>query len=100
MIPTEYYVIVSSIIAGIGVYGLIVQRSAIRMLISVELMFNATLLVLITFMGFINPINGSILALLVIALASAEIGVVIPIIVLAFRTFKTTDVTKASKMKR
>lgn len=100
MIPPALYALVSSIIAGMGVYGVISQRSAIRMLISIELMFNAVLLLFLTFIGFVNPLGGSVLALFVIALASAEVGVVVPIIILAFRIFGTTDVTKASKMKR
>ncbi len=100
MISPILYVLVSAVVAGVGVYGVISQRGAIRMLIAIELMFNSALLLLLTFSRFVNPLEGSVLALFAITLASAEVGVVVPIIVLLFRVFGTTDVTKASKMKR
>ena len=99
MIPGEAYVALAVLIMGAGAYGLIANRNVIKMLISVEVMFNAALLLLLTAAASLNPIEGSLLAIFAIALASAEIGVIIPIALLMFRVFGSTDVSHVSRVK-
>ncbi len=95
----EMYYVTAAMLFAIGAYGAIAHRSAVRILISLELMFNAELLFLLAMASSIGALQGMILALFVIALTSSEIGVTVPIIVFMFRILGTTDVTRASKMK-
>ncbi len=99
MIDALWVFIVSAALFAIGAYGAVIHRNAVRILISLELMFNAELLLLLALASYVNPMNGFILSLFVIALTSSEIGVIVPIIVLLFRRFKSTDVFQASRLR-
>jgi len=90
---------VAAVLFALGAYGAITHRSVIRMLISLELMFNAVLLLLVVLALLRAPLDGYILAMTVIALASSEIGVVVSIVVLLFRRLGSTDVTQAKTLK-
>ncbi len=95
----EMFYVTAAMLFAIGAYGAIAHRSAIRILISIELMFNAELLFLLALASYVGFVEGMLLALFVIALTSSEIGVTVPIVVFMFRILGTTDVTRASKMK-
>ncbi|HDM92557.1 MAG TPA: NADH-quinone oxidoreductase subunit NuoK [Candidatus Korarchaeota archaeon] len=94
MMSLFWYIAVALLLAGIGVYGLLTRRNLIRILITVEIMFNAALLLLLT-MASISAAykpTGIVLALLAISLASAEVGVVVSIAILMFRLKRSLDV--------
>ncbi len=92
-----YVLAVSAILFGIGALGAIVHRSATRKLISLEIMFNAELLLFLTLSTIYAPLNGPILAIFIIALTGSEVGVIVPIIVLLYRKLGTVDVTRLGK---
>lgn len=99
MIPVTWYYVVAALLFAIGSYGAVVHKNAVRILVSLELMFNAELLLLLAVASTIEAVQGALLAILVIALTSSEIGVAIPIIVLLFRLTGTVDVTRASRLR-
>jgi NADH-quinone oxidoreductase subunit K len=87
MHPTIPYV-VASLLFGIGVYGVLVRRNAVLLLMAVELMLNAVNLVLVTADTTVRaalPHSGQVFALFVIVLAAAEIGVGLAIILQLYR---------------
>ena len=87
MHPTIPYVI-ASLLFGIGVYGVLVRRNAVLLLMAVELMLNAVNLVLVTADATVRaalPHSGQVFALFVIVLAAAEIGVGLAIILQMYR---------------
>lgn len=92
-----FLLIVSSIMFGIGAFGAIIHRSAIRKLISLEIMFNAELLLFLSLATKYAPLNGLIFSVFIIALTGSEVGVIIPIIVLLYRRVKTVDVTELAR---
>ena len=69
----------------IGVYGVIARRNAVMVLMSVELILNAVNLNLIAF-GLLHGVaDGQVFALYVIAVAAAEVGVGLAMVVLVYR---------------
>jgi NADH:ubiquinone oxidoreductase subunit K len=88
------YVSISLILVGIGMYGLIVKRNAIRMIFAIEIIANAANLNLIAFSRYLGDIQGQIFALFAIAIAAAEVAVGLAIIIIAYRLYKNIDVSE------
>lgn len=99
MIPILYYLFVSSVLFAIGVAGLTMSRNAIKMLLSVEVMFNASLLAILSLSVVSNPLGGSLIAIFAISLAAAEIGVLISILIMMFRVIGDVDVWDIKKFR-
>jgi NAD(P)H-quinone oxidoreductase subunit 4L len=101
MIPLLYYFIVSSILFGIGVYGLVSKGNALRLLFAIEIVVNSANLNLVAFSRYLSPVNveGQTFALFSIAIAAAEAAVGLAIIIVTFRLNKEVDVFKLRKLK-
>lgn len=101
MISLTYYLLISAILFAIGVYGLISKRSFIRLLISVEIIFNAANLNLVAFNTYniSSGLGGHIFAMFAIAVAAAEAAVGLALSVTIFRSNGTIDVTKLRKLR-
>jgi len=87
MHPVIPYVIAAGLF-GIGVYGVLVRRNAVLLLMAVELMLNAVNLVLVTADTTVRaalPAGGQVFALFVIVLAAAEIGVGLAVVLQLYR---------------
>jgi NADH:ubiquinone oxidoreductase subunit K len=94
------YVLVSTILFAIGIYGLIVKRSALRMVFAVEIMINAANLNFVAFNQFLwNNAIGQTFVLFSIALAAGEAAVILAIVVVAYRLHKDTDVSELKTLK-
>lgn len=94
-VPIGDYVGLASVMFFIGVVGVIVRRNPLIMLMSIELMFNAANLLLITFARAWLQNAGQIFAFLVITVAAAEAAIGLAIIVTTFRPEKYVDVDDA-----
>jgi NADH:ubiquinone oxidoreductase subunit K len=91
---------VSAMLFGIGIYGLVTKKNALRMLFAVELMINAANLNFVAFGQFlqVNAI-GQTFVLFSIALAASETAVILAIIVVTYRLHKDVDVSKLKSMR-
>ena len=100
-IPLEYFLIVSTIMFFIGVYGFLVRRNLITMLMSVELILNSVNINFVAFNRYLYPdqFQGVFFSLMVIAVAAAEASVAIALIINIYRRFTDIDVEHVSKMK-
>lgn len=92
MIPASYYLILAAVLFVLGAIGVLVRRNALVMLMSVELMLAAANLTLVTYSRFLGKIDGQVFALLVMAVAAAEVAVGLSVIVSLVRHKDTTDV--------
>lgn len=90
------FVIISSLLLGIGVYGLVTKRNALRLLFAVEIMINAANLNFVAFGQFLFASNavGQTVVLFSIALAAAEAAVILAIVVVAYRLHQDVDVSE------
>ncbi|QQG48591.1 MAG: NADH-quinone oxidoreductase subunit NuoK [archaeon] len=100
------FVLVSAILFGIGVYGLVTKRNALRLLFAVELMINAANLNFVAFGQYLPLAQaagpsavGQTFVLFSIALAAAEAAVILAIVVVAYRLHQDVDVSELNSMK-
>ena len=87
--------VVAALLFGTGVYGVLVRRNAVLLLMAAELMLNAVNLVLITADATVRavlPMTGQVFALFIIVLAAAEIGVGLAIILRLYRLRQAVSV--------
>ena len=105
MMPLVYFQILSAILFGLGAYGVLVRRSAVLILMSVELMLNAANINLIAVaahregLGHFTNFDGHIIAIFIITIAAAEVGLAMAIILRLFRNRGTVDVSQMNVMK-
>lgn len=97
----EHYLILSAILFSIGLYGALAKRSAIIILMSIEIMLNAINIALVAFSRYILPslLTGQIFTIFSITVAAAEVTVGLAIIIAIYRRRETIDVTKIDLMK-
>ena len=95
------FVILSAALFSIGVYGVLSRRNAVLVLLSVELMLAAVNINLVTFDVFLGDAiaGGQIFALFVIAVAAAEVGIGLAIVLLIFRNRQSANVDELDLMK-
>ncbi len=100
-IPLQYLLIVAALMFFIGVYGFIVRRSLITILMSLELMLNAVNINFVAFNHYLYPdhLNGQFFAFIVIAIAAIEASVAIALIINIYRRFNSIESDEISKMK-
>ncbi len=99
MIPLSYYIALSAVLFTTGVVGVLVRRNPLVMFMSIELMLNAANLAFAAFGRELGSVDGQIFALLVIAVAAAEVVIGLAIIVTIFRARQTVDVDEISALK-
>ncbi|MBP1908902.1 F420H2 dehydrogenase subunit FpoK [Methanolobus bombayensis] len=85
MIPIAFYLALAAILFSIGLYGLMTQRSGIRILMCVELMLNAANLNLVAFSSYNHDLTGQVFALFSIALAACEAAIGFAILMALYR---------------
>ena len=85
------FLLVAILIFIIGAYGIITQRSGIKILMSIELMLNAANLNLVAFSSFNGNATGQVFALFSIAIAAAEAAIGFAILVALFRVRDTIN---------
>lgn len=101
MIQIEYILIISAIMMFAGVFGFLTRRSTLAILLSVELMLNATDLNFAVFNRMLYPdgYEGYFLALFSIAISAAESAIAIAIMINIYRMIKNIQVGELEKMK-
>lgn len=96
-----HFQILSAALFSIGVYGVLARRSAVLILLSLELMLNAVNINLIAFAAYGNHVaaTGQVIAVFVITVAAAEVGLAMAIILRLFRDRASVDVDEVDIMK-
>lgn len=92
--PLLFPLLLSAVLFGIGLYGVLSRRNAVLALMGVELMLNAVMLDLVAFDVWLRDVlvTGQVFTLYVIALGAAEIGLGLAIVLRLFRAHSTVDV--------
>ncbi len=98
----DAYLVLSGLLFAIGTFGFLGRRNAISMLMSIELMLNAVNLSLVAFGSFVEPLraDGSVIAIMVMAVAAAEATVGLAIVIAIYRNRKTPLVDEYDAMRR
>jgi NADH-quinone oxidoreductase subunit K len=95
----ELYLIVSALLFGLGVFGVLVRRNLLIIYMALELMLNAANLALVAFSRFNNNLNGQIMVFFIITVAAAEVAVGLALIVALYRKRQTAHVEDLTTMK-
>ncbi|HOU68763.1 MAG: NADH-quinone oxidoreductase subunit NuoK [Paludibacteraceae bacterium] len=100
-VPVEFYLVLSTLLFFIGVYGFIVRKNLIGILMSIELILNAVNINFVVFNRFLFPekLEGYMYGLFVIIVAAAETAVAIAIIINVYRNMKNIDVDSIKELK-
>ena len=93
------FLLLGAVLFSIGVYGVIARRNGVLVLMSIELILNAVNINLIAFGAFHGSIAGSVFALFVIAIAAAEVGVGLAMVLMIYRNRRSIALDELSEMK-
>ncbi len=101
MIPIENFLVLSSILFSLGIYGELTRRSAVLILMSIELMLQAVSINFIAFAVYLYPeqFTGLIFAIFVITISAAEVGLALAIVLRIFRNKATANVDEVDVLK-
>ena len=99
MIPTNYYVVLSAILFGLGVLAFIFKRNIISIFMSIELMLNAVNLAFVAFSRALGQLQGQVFVFFVIVVAAAEAAVGLAIIIVIARNRGTLNVERVDSLK-
>ena len=99
MIRLPLVLFFSAMLFSIGVYGVLARRNAVLVLMSIELMLNAVNLNLVAFAQQLGDLTGQVFALFVIAVAAAEVGIGLAIVILIYRNRETINVDEVNLLK-
>ncbi|HSH10664.1 MAG TPA: NADH-quinone oxidoreductase subunit NuoK [Ilumatobacter sp.] len=92
------FLLLSAALFSIGVFGVIARRNAVMVLMSIELILNSVNLNLVAFALINNDIGGQIFALFVIAIAAAEVGVGLAMVLMIYRNRRSIALDELSEM--
>ncbi|MFV1961791.1 MAG: NADH-quinone oxidoreductase subunit NuoK [Acidimicrobiia bacterium] len=100
MLLSQFLVLAAALFA-FGIYGLLVRRNMVLILLSVELMLNAVNINLIAFESVLvsSEAIGQVFAIFVITVAAAEVGIGLAIVLMIFRNRKSANVDDLSLMR-
>jgi NADH-quinone oxidoreductase subunit K len=99
MVPLSWYMMLSTAVFAIGVFGFLSRRNIIIVFMSIELMLNAVNINLIALSHYLQDLRGQILAFFVIAVAAAEAAIGLAIIIALFRNKATAHVDEVKEMQ-
>lgn len=99
VVPISYYVILSAIVFIIGMVGVLIRRNIIIILLSVELMLNATNINFVAFSNYFHNVAGQVFVFFTLTVAAAEVAVGLAIIIALHRSKSSINVDDFQLMK-
>lgn len=101
MIPLSWYLTLAAALFCIGFYGVLARKNAVAILMGVELMLNAVNINLVAFWRYLTPenISGQAFAVVVFAVAAAEVAVGLALVISVYRRRKTVAAGELDLMK-
>jgi len=100
-IPLSWYLIFAAALFCVGMFGVLARKNAIAILMGIELMLNAVNVNLVAFWRYRSPenITGQVFAVMVFAVAAAEVAVGLALIISVYRRHKTVVADEINLMK-
>ncbi|GIV20406.1 MAG: NADH-quinone oxidoreductase subunit K [Armatimonadota bacterium] len=100
-LPLHFFILLSTVLLTIGLYGLISRRNAIAVLMSIEIVMNAANLNFAAFWRYLHPqsLEGVVFVLVTITVAAAEVAVGMAVVLSIYRTLHTVNVDEVAQMR-
>ena len=101
MVPLSWYLIFAAALFSIGLFGVLVRRNAVAILLGVELMLNAVNINLVSFWryGDVSTMAGQVFAIIVFAVAAAEVSVGLALVISVYRRRNTVVADELDLLK-
>ena len=99
MIPLHHYLVVASLLFVIGLFGMLVRRNILMVLLSIELILNAANLSFVAFSSFLGNLTGQVMVFFTMIVAAAEVTVGLAIVILFYRKKNSTDTDELNTLK-
>ena len=93
------FLLLGAVLFCIGVYGVIARKNAVMVLMSIEVIVNSVNINLLAFSQLHDNLDGNVFALYIIAVAAAEVGVGLAMVLLIYRNRKSISLDELSEMK-
>ncbi len=93
------FLFLAAILFCIGVYGVLARRNGVLVLMSIELVLNSVNINLVAFGQLHKDLSGQVFALFIIAIAAAEVGVGLAIVMMLYRNRRSIDIDDVDLMK-
>ena len=98
-VPISYYVILSALVFLTGMVGVLIRRNIIIILLSIELMLNATNINFVAFSNHFHDVAGQVFVFFALTVAAAEVAVGLAIIIALHRAKDTINVEQFNLLK-
>jgi NADH-quinone oxidoreductase subunit K len=101
MIPLSYFLVFAAALFCIGLYGVLARKNAVTILMGIELMLNAVLVNVVAFWRYGSPENmaGQAFAVMIFAIAAAEVSVGLALFISIYRRRNTIDADEIDLLK-
>jgi NADH-quinone oxidoreductase subunit K len=99
MMDPSAYLVLSGVLFGIGVVGVVARKNVLIILMSVEIMLNGVNVAFIAVGSHLGDPAGSVIAFMVMTVAAAEAAVGLAILIAIYRLKETVDITELSVLK-
>jgi NADH-quinone oxidoreductase subunit K len=99
VIRLPFLLVFAALLFSAGVYGVLARRNAVMVLMAIELMLNAVNVNLVAFSSVLQDVGGQVFALFVIAVAAAEVGIGLAIVILLFRNRASINVDEVNLLR-
>ena len=98
-VPITHYMILSGLVFLIGVVGVLIRRNIIIILLSIELMLNATNINFVAFSSYLGNVAGQVFVFFALTVAAAEVAVGLAIIIALYRPHSSINVDDFQLLK-
>ena len=101
MVPLSWYLLLAAALFGIGLFGVLVRRNAVAILLGIELMLNAVNINLVSFWRYSDVLSmtGQVFAVIVFAVAAAEVSVGLALVISVYRRRNTVIADELDLLK-
>ena len=93
------FLLLAAVLFALGVYGVIARRNGVMVLMAIELILNSVNINLVAFSVMSDTVSGQVFALVIIAVAAAEVGVGLAIVLAIFRNRRSVELDELDLMK-
>lgn len=101
MVPLSWYLLLAALLFSIGLFGVLVRRNIIAILLGVELMLNAVNINLVSFWRYsdVFSMGGQVFSIIVFAVAAAEVSVGLALVISVYRRRNTVIADEVDMLK-
>jgi NADH-quinone oxidoreductase subunit K len=99
MVPVEWYLAVGFLLFAIGIIGVLVRRSIIMVLLSIELILNSANITFVAYSSALQSITGQMVVFFILTMAAAEVALGLALVIALFRTRSVLNVDEMNLLR-